>query len=297
MNSHGLKLFYQVAVTGSFTKAAEMLCISQPAVSSQIKRFEHEIGVKLFQQQGRGVVLTEFGVTLAEKAQNLIALEQHIETFIEDYRLARAGNLHIVATFLPANFLIPKWAATFKAANEQANLMITTTNTKDAFEQLINYKADMAIYGGGMSERPKEIEWEELYEDELWFVVSPNHRYAHQSITLVEMFQEPFIMREVGSSMREHLFSLCQTYQVRPPNIALQFNGIHETIRSVMAGYGANFISSLAVREYVESGQLARVYVKDIHAIKHKIAICTRNNEKQNLLVQRFIETIKNSPI
>ena len=79
--------------------------------------------------------------------------------------------------------------------------------------------------------------------------------------------------------------------------IALQFNGIHETIRSVMAGYGANFISSLAVREYVESGQLARVYVKDIHAIKHKIAICTRNNEKQNLLVQRFIETIKNSPI
>ncbi len=104
-------------------------------------------------------------------------------------------------------------------------------------------------------------------------------------------------MREVGSSMREHLFSLCQTYQVRPPNIALQFNGIHETIRSVMAGYGANFISSLAVREYVESGQLARVYVKDIHAIKHKIAICTRNNEKQNLLVQRFIETIKNSPI
>ena len=63
-----------------------------------------------------------------------------------------------------------------------------------------------------------------------------------------------------------------------------------------MAGYGANFISSLAVREYVESGHLARVYVKDIHAVKHKIAICTRNNEKQNLLVQKFIETIKNSP-
>ncbi|MEY2370025.1 hypothetical protein [Lysinibacillus capsici] len=62
------------------------------------------MGVQLFQQQGRDVVLTEFGVTLAEKAQNLIALEQHIETFIADYRLARTGNLHIVATFLPANF-------------------------------------------------------------------------------------------------------------------------------------------------------------------------------------------------
>ncbi|MCK1990674.1 LysR family transcriptional regulator [Lysinibacillus fusiformis] len=295
MNIHGLKLFYHVATTGSFTKAAELLCISQPAVSSQIKRFEHELGVQLFQQQGRGVVLTEFGIALAEKAQHLMALEQHIETFVEEYRLAKAGDLHIVATYLPANFLIPKWAAIFKAANEHVNLMITTTNTKDAFEQLIHYKADLAIYGGGISERPKEIWWEELYEDELWFVVSPHHRYAHQTITLIEMFQEPFIMREKGSSMREHLFSLCQTYQVEPPKIALQFNGINESIRSVIAGYGANFISSLAVREYVESGQLARVYIKDIHPVKHKISICTRKNEKQNLLVQNFIETINRS--
>lgn len=67
-----------------------------------------------------------------------------------------------------------------------------------------------------------------------------------------------------------------------------------ETIRSVMAGYGANFISSLAVREYVDSGQLARVYVKDIH-IKHKIAICTRKNERHSILVQKFIETVKSS--
>lgn len=108
------------------------------------------------------------------------------------------------------------------------------------------------------------------------------------------MVKEPFIMREEGSSMREHLFSLCQTYQVKPPKIALQFNGINETIRSVMAGYGANFISSLAVREHVDSGQLARVYVKDIH-IKHKIAICTRKNERHSILVQKFIETVKSS--
>ncbi|MED3496356.1 LysR family transcriptional regulator, partial [Bacillus thuringiensis] len=70
MNIHGLKLFYQVASTGSFTKAAKLMCISQPAVSSQIKKFEHEIGVPLFKQQGRGVVLTDFGIVLAEKAKN-----------------------------------------------------------------------------------------------------------------------------------------------------------------------------------------------------------------------------------
>jgi DNA-binding transcriptional LysR family regulator len=294
MNSHALKLFYQVAKTGSFTKAAEILHISQPAVSSQIKRFEQEIGVSLFKQKGRGIVLTEFGEALAEKAQNLISLEQHIESFIEDYRLARTGSIHIVATYLPANFLIPKWAATFKGLNEDVNLVVTTANTKEAFEQLIHYKADIAIYGGGISERPEEVLWEELFEDELWFVVAPEHPYANHTISIADMMKEPFIMREEGSSMRDHLFSLCETHQVNPPKIALQFSGINETIRSVMAGYGAIFISSLAVKEYVHNGQLARVYVQGIHS-KHKVAICTRKNEKQSLLVNKFIDTVKNS--
>ncbi|MGG0656272.1 LysR family transcriptional regulator [Rummeliibacillus pycnus] len=294
MNIHGLKLFYQVASTGSFTKAAKLMCISQPAVSSQIKKFEHEIGVPLFKQQGRGVVLTDFGEALAEKAKNLVTLEENIESFIEDYRLAKAGTIQIVATYLPANFLIPKWAATFKSANEDVNLVITTANTKDAFEQLIHYKADIAIYGGGVSERPEEVAWEELFEDELWFVVSTSHPFANKTISLMEMVKESFIMREEGSSMREHLFSLCKTHQVRSPKISLQFSGINETIRSVMAGYGASFISSLAVREYVDNGQLARVYVQGIH-IKHKIAICTRKAEKHSLLVQKFTEIAKNN--
>ncbi|QKE75691.1 LysR family transcriptional regulator [Arthrobacter citreus] len=294
MNIHGLKLFYQVALTGSFTKAAKLLCISQPAVSSQIKKFEHEIGVPLFKQQGRGVVLTEFGIALAEKAKNLVTLEENIESFIEDYRLAKKGTIKIVATYLPANFLIPTWAATFKSANEDVNLVITTANTKDAFEQLIHYKADIAIYGGGVSERPEEVTWEDLFEDELWFVVSPTHPFANKTISLVEMVKESFIMREEGSSMRDHLFSLCQTHQVSPPKISLQFSGINETIRSVMAGYGASFISSLAVSEYVDNGQLARVYVQDIH-IKNKIAVWTRKAEKHSLLVEKFIEIVKNS--
>lgn len=294
MNIHGFRLFYQVAKMGSYTKAAEWMRISQPAVSSQIKKFEQEIGIPLFQQHGRGIKLTEFGAELAEKAQNFFAFEEQIESFIEDYQHANTGSLHIAATYLPANFLIPRWAATFKAANENVNLVITTTNSKGAFQHLTQYKAEVAIFGGGISERPKEIEWEELLEDELWFVVSPDHPYANKHISLAEMVKEPFIMREEGSSMRDRLFSLCQTYQVTPPKVALQFNGLNETIRSVMEGYGANFISSIVVREYIENQQLARVYVQDVH-VTHKIAICTRKNEKQSLLVKKFIETCKQS--
>jgi DNA-binding transcriptional LysR family regulator len=292
MNIHGLRLFHHVATTGSFTKAAELMRISQPAVSSQIKKFEQEIGIILFKPHGRGVLLTDFGKELAEKAQNFFAFEKKIEGFIDNHRHGKAGSIHIAATYLPANFLIPKWAATFKAHNEEINLFIHTTNSQGAFDQLKQFKADIAIYGGGVSERPNEIEWEELLEDELWFVVSPKHPLANQRISLQEMVKEPFIMREEGSSTRERLFSLCQTFQVEPPKIALQFNGLNETIHSVMAGYGANFISSLVVREYVENHQLARVFVQDI-CVKNKIAICTRKNEKKSILVSKFIDTCK----
>lgn len=292
MNLHSLKLFYQVAVTGSFTRAAEIMHISQPAVSSQIKRFEHKLGMALFKKEGRGVVLTNFAEELLERTKTLIASEKYIETFIEEYKSAKVGTLHIVATYLPANFLIPKWAALFKSENEDVSLIITTTNTKSACEQLKNYKADLAIFGGLSSEMSAEVLYEQLFEDELWFVVAATHPLANSEITLKEMVEESFIMREEGSSMREYLRSICHTHQVKMPKVSLQFSGINETIRSVKAGYGASLISSLAVREYVENGQLARVYVQDVH-IPHNIAVCTRRNEKQSTLLQKFIKIIK----
>ncbi|ASV66675.1 LysR family transcriptional regulator [Cytobacillus sp. FSL W7-1323] len=291
MNTHGLRLFYQVAKIGSFTKAAEQLNISQPAVSSQIKKFEHEIGVPLFQQNGRKAVLTEFGIALAGKAEHLFSLEKQIEAFIDDYRNGEEGTIRIATTYLPANLLLPKLAASFKREHEKVNLVISTSNTKDAFDQLQHYKADIAIYGG-IGERPENVDWYELLEDELWFVVGANHRLANQTIKLEEMVKEPFIMREEGSSMREHLVSLCYANQLNPPKVALQFDGLSETISTVISGYGANFISSLVVKDHIKNGQLARVYVEGV-SVQHRIAICTRKNEEQSILVKQFIEKCK----
>lgn len=290
MNIHGLRLFYHVARDGSFTKAAELLRISQPAVSSQIKQFEKEIGIPLFIKDGRKFKLTEFGSLLAEQAEILFSYEQKLDDFVEDYYLSRKGRLSVAATYLPANFVIPACAAVFKAENEEIEFNLTTSNSHAAFDQLIHYKADIAMYAGGWMEHFHDnILAEEIVEDEIWFVVSANHRLANKQVTLSEIVKEPFIMREKGSSTRERLFSLCQIYQVPPPKIALQFNGINEAIHSVLTGYGVNFVSSIVIRDYVKNKKLARVFVKDIR-VTNKIAICTRKNEKRSAMVENFIE-------
>ncbi|GAA3401458.1 LysR family transcriptional regulator [Paenibacillus hodogayensis] len=295
MNLHALRLFHTIASTGSVTRASELLTISQPSITAQVKKFEKELSLSLLKPQGRGIALTEAGEQLALLAKRLFAVEQQIEQFAEDYRNGTSGHIRLAATYLPAHFLIPAWIAKCKQQYEQVEMTITTTNSSDALKQLLNMEADMAIYGGLPEEYPDSVETEELFHDELWFVVSPTHRYAGRHVSLLDMMKEAFVMREEGSSTRERLLALCRTYNAPPPRITLQFNGLHEAITAVIAGYGANFVSSLVVREYVERGELCRVHVDGIH-LQNTIAICTRKNEPLSAAALNLIRVIRQHP-
>jgi len=295
MNLHALRLFHVIASTGSVTRASELLNISQPSITAQVKKFEKELSLPLLKPQGRGIALTESGEKMAALAKRLFAVEQQIEQYAHDYRNGSNGHIRLAATYLPAHFLIPTWIAKFKQQYEQIEMTITTTNSSDALKKLLNVEVDLAIYGGLPEEYPDTIQTEELFQDELWFVVAPNHRYANQHVSLHEMMREPFVMREEGSSTRERLLALCRTYNSSVPKITLQFNGLHEAITAVIAGYGANFVSSLVVREYVERGELCRVYVEGIR-LQNTIAICTRKNEPLPAAAINLVQMIRQSP-
>ncbi|WP_416297029.1 LysR family transcriptional regulator [Paenibacillus illinoisensis] len=291
MNLHGLRLFHAIVRYGGVTRAAEELNISQPAVSSQVKKFEHELGIRLFISEGRRLVLTDVGVQLKEYAERLFLLEQDVENFVQDMREGKKGIIRLTATYLPSNFLLPGWIAKFKQTHEDVELVVSTTNTRMAFDQLLRYEAEIAVYGGsGVTHQG--IHWDELFEDDMWFVVHPAHPYADQEVDLAQMVAEPFIMREEGSATRERLISLCSMNNVAAPRIALQFNGLNETISAVKAGYGANFISSLVVKEDVREGRLSRVYVRGIH-LKNKIAVCTRAGEVLSPAAQHLVQLIR----
>ncbi|WP_211749378.1 LysR family transcriptional regulator [Paenibacillus sp. Marseille-Q4541] len=295
MNLHALRLFHVVATTGSVTRAASVLHISQPAITAQIKKFEQELTFPLLKPEGRGITLTEAGEQLAVLAKRLFAVEHQIEQFTEEFREGRIGSIRLAATYLPANFLIPTWTAKFKQQYDQVELTINTTNSADALRQLINIEADIAIYGGITEEHPDTIHTEILFQDELWFVVAPHHPFANQHVSLQEMMKVPFVMREEGSSTRERLLSLCRTYNMPGPKISLQFNGLHEATTAVISGYGANFVSSLVVREHVQRKELCRVYVEGIH-LTNTIAVCTRKDEPLPPTARHFLQMIRETP-
>ncbi len=291
MNLHALRVFHSVAVHGSVTCAAEELLISQPAVTAQIRKLEKELGIVLLAPRGRGIFLTEAGHMLAGHARRLFSLEREIDAAIADFIAGKAGTLRIAATYLPANFLLPKWVARYKQQNPGIEISLTTTNGRNALDKLLHYEADLAVIGGG-SEQHAGVIAEVLAEDEFWFIVPNNHPLAGEEVALAAIMREPFILREEGSSARERLIALCRIHNLQPPIVGLQFNGLNETIRAVMAGYGANFVSALEVREYVERGEVARVFVRDIH-VKNPITLYVRGDDRLTPGAEGFVCMLK----
>jgi DNA-binding transcriptional LysR family regulator len=157
-------------------------------------------------------------------------------------------------------------------------------------ESLLHYEAELAVIGGGVVTHPL-INSELLFEDPLWFVVPIKHPYAGKTISLAQMMNEPFILREEGSSTRDKLFALCKTRNAPPPRVGLQFNGLPESIRAVIGGYGAIFVSALEVSEYIERGEIARVYVQDVE-LANPISLCKRSMDELSPAAEQFRQAV-----
>ncbi|PER08751.1 LysR family transcriptional regulator [Bacillus cereus] len=290
MNLHALMLFYNIALTGSVTGASKKLNISQPAISAQIRNFERQHNIILFEKKGRNMVLTPFGKKLLKPTEKLFSLEEQIEGIIEDHRNHPNGKLRLTGSYLATSVLIPMWASLFKQQHPEIEVHISTANSKDALTSLINFESDISIFGSDdVPEKDFDsLDCIELYQDKFEFVAATTHKYANQEIGITEIMKEPFIMREEGSTTRKKLDKLCEIHQVEKPKIELQFNGLNETIRAVIAGYGVSFVSSLVAKRFIKRGELAQVNVRDVN-LTNTIILCSHNKNYIEEYIQNFI--------
>lgn len=132
---------------------------------------------------------------------------------------------------------------------------------------------------------------------DFWFIVPESHKYNGEEVSLSDLVQEPFLLREEGSSTREILFSLCKVHGVTTPPIGLQFHGLNESIRAVIAGYGTMLVPSLAVEEHLKRKEVGRVKVKGIE-IKRPVYLCTRKDDQElSQNIEKFLNIVKNKSL
>src|SRR5262249_19627050 len=201
VNMNHLAVFHAVAQTGSMTRGAERLDISQPAVSKQVQELESALGVHLFDRIGRQVRLSQAGAVLADYAQRLFALAQEAEEVMADVRAVGRGRLAIGASTTIGTYLLPGVVAEVWRRHPDVELLVEIGKTQQIHRRLATGERDGGLTEGFVEE--EELDAEVFHRDELVVIASPSHRLAGQArVPQSAVRQEAFVLREPGSGTR-----------------------------------------------------------------------------------------------
>lgn len=263
MNLHRLRIFYYVAHFESVTKAAEALHISQPAVTAQIKKFEAELEVQLFQAEGRGLRLTTLGEALYKGSQRLFAVEEELRQLISTSKEKERQQLRLASNLLGMEKILPAYLAKFKQSFPEISIQLATLNSTNTLQAVVAGEADFGISGSQVAEFP-QLASQIVHEDNLVFIASANHILAGKKIKLAELEQLPFVGREKASYTQTQLLRQFKQKGLAEPTFHTIFNYSQGAIEAVKAGQGIHYCSHLLVADELKQGTLIELEVVDV---------------------------------
>ena len=252
---HHLRLFHAVAERRGFSRAAEALHISQPAVSKAVRELEGQVGTPLLERGPGGVRLTEAGAALAARATELFAVERAAEEELRALRGLAGGSLRVGASTTVATYYLPPLLAAFHASHPGVTLALTSANTQAVLELLARREIEVALVEGpvddpGFAVTPWHVE-------PMLFVAAPTHRLARRrrAIAAAELSEEIFVVREPGSGTREVVErALAQAGIV--PRRTLEVGSTEAIKQVVAAGLGVAMVAEAAAADQIALGRL-----------------------------------------
>jgi DNA-binding transcriptional LysR family regulator len=282
VNLNHLFLFRAVAEAGGFSRAAERIHVSQPAISMQVGELETQLGLTLFHRLGRGVKLTAAGQILLGYAQRLGALAVEAEQAMEEVRGLRRGHLAIGASTTIGVYLLPNLLGQYRRQYPEIDVRFDIANTDDILRRLVDGTLDAGLTEG-LPPDNDELETVVFLRDKLVPIAPPDHprvKGGCKPLTLGQLCAEPMIIRESGSGTREVIDrALARRGQkLKRPSMVL---GSTEAIkRAVAAGLGVAIVSHLTIQTEIASGQLAILPVRGFQLTRPLHRLCWRNRAR-----------------
>ncbi|GMR07305.1 MAG: LysR family transcriptional regulator [Gammaproteobacteria bacterium] len=261
-----LRVFESVARNLSYTRAAEELHLSQPAVSMQIKQLEENLGLPLFEQLGKKVFLTEAGTEMYHYSRTVDQQLNEAEAVLEDLKGLRRGRL-VIAVASTANYFVPRLFAEFNKRHEGLSLSLDVTNRAGLISHLDANDTDMVIMG--LPPAGKELDAEAFLHNPLVIIAASDHPLVSQSsIPMKSLRKETFIMREQGSGTR---ISMQRVFKDRGLELRADMEmSSNEAIKqAVEAGLGLGIVSLHTLQLELAAGCLAVLDVQDFPVMRH----------------------------
>ncbi len=261
-----LKVFESVARHLNYTRAAQELHLTQPAVSMQVKQLEDSLGVALFEQLGKRIHLTEPGEEVLTYARAITQQLDELETVLNRIKGLSGGRLRIsVAT--TANYFIPTLLGTFSRRFPDVTVSLDVTNRQTLLRQLSENTVDLVIMGQPPAEA--DVEAKAFMDNPLVVVAPTNHPLAgKKKIPLKRLQEETFLVRESGSGTR---IAMERFFNERGMKLKTGMEvGSNEAIKqSVQAGLGLGLLSQATIEQELALKRLTVLDIKDFPIMRH----------------------------
>jgi DNA-binding transcriptional LysR family regulator len=292
LNFHQLRLFYRAVQIGSFSKTAEDLAISQPAVSTQIRELETFLDLKLFERSGKTLKLTQAGEVVFRYAQEIFALTREMEKSLQNLKGLMSGYLRLISSTTVGECILPTALGHFNRAFPGIELEVQITNTSHVLEQVLSRQFDLGFIG----EDPNvpELIISPFYADNIVLFVSANHRLAGRNELDIEAISDlAFITREQGSATRRTAEKALLELGLQP-KVAMELGSNEAVKRAVSAGLGIGMLSQASLLPEIKAGMLKILKIEGLKCSR-QFSVIYRKDHELALIEKHFLEVVINS--
>lgn len=257
MNVDLLKIFVTVAEQQHFSRAAELLNLSQPGVSMHIRNLENEFGATLFHRSPKHVQMTEAGNILYTRAKQMLALYEEAKQEINELHNVVTGTLRIGASFTIGEYLLPKILAGYANENPHVEVHTFISNTEEVLQSLRSNQIDIGLVEGQVVYT--DVDTQPFMEDEMKLIASSNHPLTKEENSLQNRV---WVLRETGSGTRAYSDRFIHDYQLKMKR-HFTFSSTQSVKEAVAAGLGIAILSDWTVRKELQTGEILHIPLKE----------------------------------
>jgi len=265
-----LRILKAVAAEKSFTRAAEILFVSQPSLSKQIKILENRLGIILLNRENNTISLTEGGEVFLQYSERILALCEESCRALNDVKNGDRGHLTVGASQTIGTYLMPRVLALFAQNYPQINLKVHVDSTRMIAKNVANREIDIAVVGGDIPENlKKNLEIENFVEDELILIVPKSHPFTFKKQNKIkkdDLYHLNFITLNSTSTIHKFIDNILiqNNIETKQFNIVMQLNSIEGIKTAVSLGLGAAFVSSSAIEKEIQLNTVEIITIENI---------------------------------
>jgi DNA-binding transcriptional LysR family regulator len=284
-----IEAFLQVAEHSSFSRAAEVLQLTQPSITARIQSLERELGEELFERSGRGVRLTDAGNAFLPYVERILQTLREGRDAVDEVRNVQLGSLRVGSAITISTYVLPKILHTFTQRYPGLDVIIRTGRSEQVLHMLLSDEIQVAI---ARSLASPEVEAVHLYDDEIVLAVNPEHQFAETlKVTVAEAAMEPIVLFDRGSSYYGMINNFFRQAGVIP-NVAMELDSLEATKRMVEEGLGIALVPLVTIERELAAGILVKVDLLDAEPLSRPISLIYRKNRKRPRATQAFIDTL-----